>query len=98
MLFILSMNFTEEGVRGLMETPKRLQRARDVAQKMGVEVKQVYLTTGEADLIAIIEAPSDESAVKCAMALSMLGVVRTRTARAWPMEEYPQLMADLPSL
>jgi uncharacterized protein with GYD domain len=96
MMFVLSLNFTEQGVRGLKEAPERAQAARELAQKLGVEIKQVYLTTGDADLLVLAEAPSGDHIAKFAMALSMQGNVRTRTARAWPMDEYMKLIAELP--
>jgi uncharacterized protein with GYD domain len=96
MMFILSLNFTDQGARGIKEAPKRAQAARELAKKVGAEIKQVYLTTGDADLVALVEAPSGESIVKFAMALSMQGNVHTRTARAWPMEEFQKMIAELP--
>ncbi len=42
MMFILSLNFTDQGIRGIKEAPKRAQAARDLAKKVGVEIKQVY--------------------------------------------------------
>lgn len=95
MMFILSLNFTDQGVRGIKDAPRRAQAARDLADKVGVEIKQVYMTTGDSDLIVMVEAPNGDN-VKFAMALSMQGNVRTRTARAWPMEEFQKLVAELP--
>jgi uncharacterized protein with GYD domain len=96
MIFILSLNFTEQGVRGLKDAPKRAQAARDLAKKVGCELKQIYMTTGDTDLVAIVEAPNGDAMVKFSMALGMLGNVRTRTARAWPMEDFQKLVAELP--
>lgn len=96
MLFMLSMNFTEQGIRGIKDAPKRAQQARDLAKKMGCEIKQVYLTTGESDLVVMLEAPNGDDMAKFVMALGMIGNVRTRTARAWPAEEFMKLVAQLP--
>lgn len=96
MMFVLSLNFTEQGVRGLKDAPKRAQAARELAQKLGVDIKQVYLTTGDADLLVLAETANGDNIAKFAMALSMQGNVRTRTARAWPMDEYMKLIAELP--
>ncbi len=96
MMFILSLNFTDQGIRGLKDAPKRAQAASEIAKKVGVELKQIYMTTGDADLVVLVEAPNGDNMVKFSMALSMLGNVRTRTARAWPMEEFQKLVAELP--
>jgi len=65
-------------------------------QKMGVEIKQVYMTTGDSDLLAILETPSGDNVAKFAMAIGAMGNVRTRTARAWPESEYMKLISELP--
>ena len=41
MNFILNINFTDQGVRGIKEAPKRAQAARELAKKVGVEIKQI---------------------------------------------------------
>ena len=33
MMFILSLNFTDQGIRGIKDAPKRAQAARDLAKK-----------------------------------------------------------------
>ena len=96
MMFILSMNFTEQGIRTIKDAPKRAQMAREIAKKVGVEIKQVYLTSGDSDLVAMIETPNGDNMAKFALALSSQGNVRTRTARAWSLEEYQKLVAELP--
>ena len=96
MLFIMSLNFTDQGIKGIKEAPKRAQAAKDLAKKCGAEVKSVYLTTGDADLVVMLEAPGGENAVKFAMALGALGNARSRTARAWTESEYQKLVSELP--
>jgi uncharacterized protein with GYD domain len=48
--FILTLNWTEQGIRAVKDAPKRSQAAKELAKKLGVEIKQVYLTSGEHDL------------------------------------------------
>ena len=96
MMFILSMNYTEQGIHTIKDAPKRAEIARELAKKTGVEIKQVYLTTGESDVVAIVETANSDSIVKFAIALGMQGNVRTRTALAWPLEEYHRLVSELP--
>lgn len=47
MLFILSLNFTDQGIRNIKDGPKRAKAAREMAKKIGVDIKQVYLTSGD---------------------------------------------------
>ena len=94
--FMLSLNWTDQGVRGVKDAPKRAQASRDLAKKVGVEIKQIYLTSGDVDLVFIVEAPNGDNVAKFALALSSLGNVRTRTARAWPEAEFLKLVSELP--
>ena len=94
--FMLSLNWTDQGIRGVKDAPKRAQASRDLAKKMGVEIKQVYLTSGDDDLLLIVETPNGDNVAKFALALGMQGNVRTRTARAWSESEYAKLISELP--
>jgi uncharacterized protein with GYD domain len=96
MMFILSMNFTDQGIRAIKDAGKRAAAARELAKKVGVEIKQVYLTSGDSDLVAMVETPNGDNMAKFSLALGSLGNVRTRTARAWTEDEYKKLVSELP--
>jgi uncharacterized protein with GYD domain len=94
--FIMTLDWTDQGIRAIKEAPKRSQAAKELAKKLGVEIKQLYLTSGEHDLVVIVESPSGDNVAKFALATGALGNVRTSTARAWPESEYHKLLAELP--
>jgi uncharacterized protein with GYD domain len=95
-LFIVTINWTDQGIRAIKDAPKRRQAAKDLAKKVGVEIKQLYLTTGDSDLLAIVEAASGENIAKFAMAMGSQGNVRTRTVRAWTEAEFDKMVSELP--
>ena len=95
-LFILALNWTDQGIRTVKDGPKRSQAARELAKKVGVEIKQVYLTSGDSDLVVIIDAPNGDNVAKFAMALGSQGNARTRTSRAWTESEFTKLISELP--
>ena len=88
--FILTINWTDQGIRAVRDAPKRSQAARELAKKVGVE------TSGEHDLLVIAEAPLGDHVTKFALATGSLGNVRTRTSRAWTEPEWTKLMSELP--
>jgi uncharacterized protein with GYD domain len=94
--FMLSMNFTDQGIRGIKDAPKRAQAARDLGKKLGVEIKHLYLTSGESDLVVFVDTSNGDNVAKFALALGSLGNVRTRTARVWSADEYMKLISELP--
>lgn len=95
-MFILSLNWTDQGIRNVKDAPKRAQAARELGKKLGVEMKELYLTSGDSDLVAIVDAESGDAVAKFAMALGSAGNVRSRTARAWPEAEFHKMIAELP--
>jgi uncharacterized protein with GYD domain len=62
---------------------------------MGIEIKDVYLTSGDDDLLLIVD-PNGDNVAKFALAIGSLGNVRTRTVRAWPETEFLKMISELP--
>ena len=44
--FVLTLDWTDQGIRNLREAPKRSEAAKAIAKRVGVEIKEIYLTTG----------------------------------------------------
>jgi uncharacterized protein with GYD domain len=95
-LFIVTINWTDQGIRSVKDAPKRTKAARELGKKLGITIKDIYLTSGDSDLLAIVEAPNGDNIAKMAMALGMQGNVRTRTVRAWTEAECEKLISELP--
>jgi uncharacterized protein with GYD domain len=75
-MFIMSLGWTDQGIRAVKDAPKRSQAARDLAKKVGVDIKQVYLTSGDSDLLLIVDTPNGDKSQNS----------RSRSAR-WEMCE-----------
>ncbi len=93
--YIVLVNWTEKGVQQVKDSPKRLESAKKALQDAGGEVKSVYLTMGEYDLILMCEASDDAVMARFVMQLGMLGFVRTRTLKAFPETAYREIIASL---
>jgi uncharacterized protein with GYD domain len=94
--FVVTANWTDQGVRAIKDVPKRTKAARDLAKKLDVDIKHAFLTTGESDLLLILDALDGANVAKFALAISSLGNVRTRISRAWPEAEYVKMISELP--
>jgi uncharacterized protein with GYD domain len=94
--FLITSNLTEQGSRNVKEVPKRVAASREAAKKFGVEIKQIYMTAGEAEFLVIVESASGDNVAKLCMAIGAEGNARTRTVQAWSEAEYSKLMAELP--
>ena len=58
-------------------------------------MKQIYWTQGPYDLIAIIEAPDDESIAAAMLGVAAHGSSRTTTLRAFDRDAYERILAKL---
>lgn len=94
--FMMVMNITDQGMRTIKEAPKRVEAARQLGKKFGVQIKELYLTAGESDLVAFLEASDPDAMPKFALALGSLGNVHTKTVRAWPEAEFLKIVSELP--
>jgi uncharacterized protein with GYD domain len=95
-MFILSLCWTDQGIRGVKDAPKRSQAAKELAKKVGVEIKQIFMTSGDDDLLLIVDTPNGDNVAKFALSLGSMGNVRSRTVRAWPEAEFQKLISELP--
>jgi uncharacterized protein with GYD domain len=94
--FIAMLTWTDQGIRTVKDTPKRVQAAKEAAKRLGIEIKHIFLTTGEFDILSILEASDGDVIAKFAMAIGAQGNVRTRTVRAWPESDMMKLISELP--
>ena len=95
-MFMCLLNWTEQGIRSVKEAPKRAKAAQELAKKVGVDIEEVYLTSGDSDLLVILDTPNGDNVAKFALAISSQGNVRTRTARIWPQSDFQKLISELP--
>src|SRR2546428_13287659 len=90
--FVSLINWTEQGIRTVKDSPKRLDAARKTLKEMGGELEAFYMTQGSLDAILIFEAPSDEVAAKFLLQVGSAGDIPTTTLKAHPEADYPKII------
>ena len=93
--FVVLCNYTEQGIRAVKDTTKRADAVRELARKMDIELKSIYWTIGEYDVVSTFEAPNDESITALSLAISSQGFVRTQTLRAFSKDEVGSIIGKL---
>jgi uncharacterized protein with GYD domain len=93
--YIILGKFTEKGVASVKDTLKRADAVREVARKMGIEMKSIHWTMGKYDIVTSFEAPDDESITALSLAIASQGNVRTQTLRAFSRDELPGILGKL---
>ncbi len=94
--YIVLINYTDQGIRNIKDSPQRADAARQALSDMGGEMKELYMTMGGYDLIVVAEAPSDDVMAKFALTVGSLGNVRTTTLKAFSEAEFRSIVESLP--
>ena len=93
--FLCSFSFTDAGIKGIRETATRRAKAKMRADKLKIKIKDIYLTSGDSDLLYILEAPSGEAVAKFAIVIGAQGNVRTKTVRAYTVQEFEKMLGEI---
>ena len=90
--YVMLAHWTEQGMRAINDSPKRIDAAKKTLEEMGGQFRSVYMTMGDYDLIMIYDAPDDAVAARFTLMLGKLGNVRTTSLKAFPEEAYRQII------
>ena len=92
--YISLLNFTDQGIRNVKDSPNRFEAFRTMAEKLGVKVKDAYWTVGHYDMVVIIEGP-EEAATTALLNVGSLGNVRSQTLRSFSAEEMKRIVSQM---
>ena len=81
--YVVLANFTDQGIRSAKDSPKRAEAFKKMAETFGVTVKELFWTQGRYDIVTILDAPDEFSAMTLNLSLGALGNVRTESLRAF---------------
>jgi uncharacterized protein with GYD domain len=85
--YIALIDWTGEGVRDFKKSVDRYESAQGQMESMGVRFTSIYWTLGSHDIVAILDAPDDESVAAGLLAVAGQGNIRSQTMRAFSAEE-----------
>ena len=94
--YICLANYTDQGIRNVKESPKRLNALKDVVTQLGGSLTSFHLCMGTYDGVLIMDFPDDEAAAKFALAVGAGGNARTTTLKAFSEADYHKIIGDLP--
>ena len=93
--YITLLNWTQQGVQNIKESPSRLEQAKAATAAAGGEMTAFYMTLGQYDMVAVIEAPDDATYAKVMLSIASQGGTRSQTLRAFTEDEYREIIASL---
>ena len=89
--FISLINFTDQGIRGVKDSPARYEAFKASAEKLDLQIKNVYYTVGNYDLVLILEG-NEEAVTTALLKAGALGNVRTQTLRGFTIDEFRRIL------
>lgn len=93
--YIALMRWTGQGITNVNASPLRLDVGRKAFKRVGVKIKDTYLTMGRYDLVCVIDAPDDETYATAMLTLGSQGNLQTETLKAFPEDQYRKICASV---
>ena len=90
--YILLANFTDQGIRNIKDTVRRAEVFKELAQKSGTTVKDLYWALGPYDIVAIVDSADDTAVTALGLTLGKSGNVRTQTLRAFSPADMTKIL------
>ena len=89
--FFMFGKYSSEAAKRI--SAERTEKAREAIEKLGGQVREIYVLLGEYDLVIIADLPRMAEAMQASIALKRLTDISFFTAAALPVDEF-DAMAD----
>jgi uncharacterized protein with GYD domain len=96
--YLALINFTQQGLQNIHDSPHRAAAFKTAAKKAGVKIREVYWTLGAYDGVIVFEAKTEETATGLMLGLAALGNVHVQTLRAFNAAQFADIVAKSPRL
>ena len=90
--YVVLYRFTDQGLKNIKGTVKRAREVRAENERRGFKVVGTYWTQGRYDLVAIMDAPSEEAMVGGLFNIAEVGNVHSETLRAFDEAEMERIL------
>lgn len=94
--YVVAYKFTKDGLAKTRDLPQTIKRAKAESEQMGIKVVGVWLTLGDWDLVAVVDAPDDQTIATRNLLTGIAGHATTMTMRAFSEDEFAQIVGKLP--
>jgi uncharacterized protein with GYD domain len=96
--YVVLYKFTADGVKNIRDSVKRAGRVRQQNAAAGFKILEVFWTQGPYDMVAVVEAPSEETMMGAMLNVVSAGNVASTTMRAFDATAMSRILATVPSL
>ena len=96
--YVVLYRFTSDGAKNIRDTIKRAGAIRQQNAAVGFKINQVFWLQGPYDMVAVVEAPNEETMMGAMLNVVAAGNVTSLTMRAYDATEMSRILATVPSL
>jgi uncharacterized protein with GYD domain len=93
--YVSLIQFTDQGIRNIKDTIKRGDAAMAEAKKIGMKIIEEFWTMGAYDVVALFDAPDDETMSAFVLKTGSLGNAKSHTMRAFDRQEMEKILAKV---
>jgi uncharacterized protein with GYD domain len=93
--YVVLYRFTEQGAKDIRGTVARARQTREQNEKRGFKVQAMLWTQGPYDLVAVVEAPSEEAMMGGMVNVVSAGNVDSITMRAFDEKEMEKILEQV---
>jgi uncharacterized protein with GYD domain len=95
-MYVRLYKLTPKGAEAIRQVPEIVKGLVAASESMGSKPVAILATTGAYDFITVAESPNDETAAGFAAAVAEQGYMTTETMRAFTMDEFAAVLAQIP--
>jgi uncharacterized protein with GYD domain len=94
--YVALIDWTDQGVRDYKETVDRYEAAQGSLEELGVRFTDIHWTLGAHDIVAVIDAPDDETLAAGLLTVAGQGNIRSTTLRAFTADQMRAIVGKAP--
>jgi uncharacterized protein with GYD domain len=93
--YVVLYKFTDAGAKNVKGTVQRARESRAENEQRGFTVHGLYWTQGQYDMVAVVEAPDEQTMLAGLFNIAGAGNVRSETLRAFTEAEMAQVIQKM---
>lgn len=91
--FLMFGKYTPEAMKEI--SADRTKAAQKLVKQMGGKIQAMYATLGENDLVAVVNLPSTDDALKASIALNRMTGIVFSTIPAVAVEDFDKMVGEI---
>ncbi|HEX5940611.1 MAG TPA: GYD domain-containing protein [Dehalococcoidia bacterium] len=91
--YVVLYKFTDQGLKNIKGTVKRADEVRKTNEDRGFKVQGLYWTQGHYDMVAVLDAPTEDAMIAGLFNVAEAGNVHSETLRAFTSDEMEKMLS-----